>query len=90
MAKVNWVNGTIKPPEPGEYYTICEYKKTGEIWIDSDSWDGKCWGTLEENDPYWQVIAWARVLRPDIPKDLQGRVKRYFGKEVKNDGTISK
>ena len=25
----------------------------------------------------------------DIPKDLQGRVKWYFGQEVKNDGTIS-
>lgn len=90
MAKANWINGSIEPPEPGEYYTICEYKKTGEIWIDSDSWEGNYWETLGENNSYWQVIAWARVLHPDIPADLQGRVKLYFGKEVKNDGTVSK
>lgn len=27
MTKVTWINGSIEPPELGEYYTICEYKR---------------------------------------------------------------
>lgn len=89
MAKVNWINGSIEPPEPGEYYTITQSVK-GDVWIDIDTWDGKKWETLGTDNDYWQVLSWARILRPDIPKDLRGLVTLYFGQGVKDDGTVSK
>lgn len=84
MAKVNWINGSIEPPEVGEYYTITQSVK-GDVWIDTDTWDGEKWETLGADNSYWKVLSWARVLKPDIPKDLQGRVNLYFGQEVKDD-----
>ena len=93
MAKVNWINGSIEPPDAELCYVIAEALtdygalKKGDIVIDSDQWTGSQWGYYYG---IFQVLSWARRLYPDIPKDLQGRVKRYFGQEVKNDGTISK
>lgn len=89
MAKVNWIKGSIEPPEPGEYYTITQSVK-GDVWIDIDTWDGKKWETLGTDNDYWQVLSWAGILRPDIPKDLRGLVTLYFGQGVKDDGTVSK
>ena len=93
MAKVNWINGSIEPPDAERCYVIAEALtdygalKKGDIVIDSDLWTGSQWGYYYG---IFRVLSWARRLYPDIPKDLQGRVKWYFGKEVKNDGTISK
>lgn len=43
-------------------------------------WIGSQWGHYYG---IFRVLSWARRLYPDIPKDLQGRVKWYFGEEVK-------
>lgn len=95
MAKVNWINGTIKPPETGRYYVISEALvdhhglKKGDIVIDVDQW----FHVLNKWSYYnidFNILSWAPMLYPDIPKDLQEQVKWYFGKEVKNDGTVSK
>lgn len=95
MAKVNWINGSIKPPETGRYYVISEavtdYNglKKGDVVVSIDEWMQVLnkWGYY---NIHFRILAWASMIYPDIPKDLQGRVKWYFGKEVKNDGTVSK
>lgn len=90
MAIVNWIKGSIEPSESGEYYIIIEaqnnigdYKK-GDIEIDSDWYDKESnqFDTIGKNNKTWKVIAWANILLPDIPKDLQDRVKSYMGKRI--------
>lgn len=101
MANVNWINGTINPPESGEYYVILEAQQdmkdpatgkilhhAGDIEMDDDWFDHKnvCWQSLWKGNPFWRVLSWASVLRPSIPEDIRPRVKRYFGTEVNCDG----
>lgn len=96
MAKVNWINGSIKPPKAKVYYVIMECVKdfgdmrAGEIDICSAIWFGDFWDISGRKTENFRILSWAEQLLPDIPEDLQGRVKWYFGKEVKNDGTIYK
>ena len=91
MAKVNWINGAIEPPEAKLYYVIIECvkdygdMKAGEIEVRTAIWFGNLWGTLGGKNENLRVLSWAEQLFPDIPKDLQGRVTRYFGEEVKKD-----
>lgn len=91
MAKVNWINGTIKPPKEGEYYVIQEClkdvdgDKAGDYEIFSDYFRDGEWVTLGSYSEYWRVVGWAELLMPDIPKDLQGKVIRYFGCDLKED-----
>lgn len=93
MAKVNWINGSIDPPETGMYYVIVELLqdigplKKGDVIMDSDLYTSVGWGNYYA---IYRVLSWAPMLYPDIPADLQGRVKRYFGEEVRDDGTVSK
>ena len=90
MAEVNWIRGELNPPSSGEYYIILEAQqwigdfKVGDIEITSDYFDKEagCFDTIGLVNPSWKVLAWADMLRPDIPKDLQGRVKVYFGYKV--------
>jgi hypothetical protein len=92
MAEVNWIKGELNPPSSGEYYVIEEAQHDlkavgiakGDIEITTDYYDAKHeeWDELGKDNPTWKVLAWADVLRPDIPGDLKGRVKRYFGKVV--------
>lgn len=91
MANVNWINGKFEPSESGEYYVIieaqcdlCDYKK-GDIEIDSDWYNKelKQFESIGKNNKSWKIIAWADILLPDIPKDLQGKVKSYMGKSLK-------
>lgn len=91
MAEVNcWIKGELNPPESGEYYVILEAQedlltfKKGDIEMQSDYFnaDTKEWDDLGKDNPSWKVLAWADILRPNIPNDLKGRVKRYFGKDV--------
>lgn len=95
MAKVNWINGEIDPPEIKSYYVIIEcvknfgYIKAGEISIRTATWLGNCWNVMGRKNENFRVLSWAERLFPDIPKDLQGRVKWYFGEEVRDDGTVS-
>ena len=89
MAKVNWINGAIEPPETGEYFVIVELLndigplKKGDVIMDGDVYTSTGWG---EYYGIYKVLSWARILYPDIPADLQGRVKWYFGKDVRDDG----
>ena len=92
MAEVNWIRGEINPPESGEFYVILEAQedlftfKKGDIEMQTDCFDKErgVWEELGANNPFWKVLAWADVLHPNIPNDLIGRVKRYFGVEVGN------
>ena len=85
MAKVNWINGAIEPPETGEYFVIVELLndigplKKGDVIMDGDLYTSAGWG---EYYGIYKVLSWVPMLFPDIPKDLQGRVKLYFGKEL--------
>ena len=96
MAEVNWINGTINPPESGGYYVIEEAQmdirteriKEGDIEITTDYFDASTqeWDELGKDNPYWKVLSWAKILYPNIPNDLSERVTRYFGESVKKNG----
>lgn len=101
MAEVQWFKGEINPPESGEYYIIIEAQhdivhggkkliSKGEIQVDSEYFDVDTgeYDTIDKDNPTWKVLCWADILKPDIPKDLIGRVTRYLGKKVvsENDG----
>ncbi len=101
MAKVNWINGNIEPPQAGEYYVILEAKKdcfsamddskkilsAGDIDIDTDWWNAKDrqFNLVGRDNPVWRVLSWAHILRPDIPSDIAPRVTSYFGVNVKEE-----
>ena len=105
MAKINWINGKIAPPESGEYYVILEATEAwdsvkaeeravmageravmaGEIdmtvdWYDTE--DG-CFQTIGKGNLFWRVLAWADILKPDVPEDIKPKLAVYFGQEVK-------
>lgn len=101
MANVNWINGTITPPESGEYYVILEATEAwnseepegrnwnpGEIEMTGDWYDTEegYFQSLGKDNPFWKVLSWASVLRPSIPEDIRPKVKRYFGTEVNRNG----
>ena len=98
MAEVNWIKGTIAPPESGEYYVILEAKQdirdpdtnellfsTGGVEMDGDWYDAESryFSSIGENNPFWRVLAWANVLKPDVPEDVKPRLRIYFGAKVK-------
>lgn len=98
MAKVNWVNGKIAPPESGEYYVILEAQqdirdpdtnellvRAGDVEMTGDWYDVKrrYFDSIGEKNPLWRVLAWADVLRPDVPDDIKPNLRTYFGKKVK-------
>lgn len=101
MAKVNWINGTIEPPETGEYYVILEAKEdvfcpiddskkivsAGDIEINTDWWSAKDrqFNLVGRANQVWRILAWAFMLRPDIPVDIAPRVTSYFGVNVKEE-----
>ena len=100
MPNVNWINGTILPPDTGEYYVILEALQdmknpdtgetlfhAGDIEMDGDWFDhgNVCWQSLGKANPFWRVLSWANVLKPSIPEDIRSRVKKYFGAEVNHD-----
>lgn len=98
MAEVNWIKGTIAPPESGDYYIILEAMRgsdplpsgevlvhKGDIEITTDWYDAKrrYFDSIGENNPFWRVLAWANVLKPDVPEDVKPRLRIYFGVKVK-------
>lgn len=98
MAKVNWINGKIPPPESGEYYVILEatqdlngvepgetYVKAGEIEMTWDWYDTEegCFQSIGKDNPFWRVLAWAGILKPDVPDDIKTKLGVYFGQKVK-------
>ena len=98
MAEVTWINGTINPPQSGEYYVTLEAKqdmiepatgkvwyKTGDVMIDCDFYyaEDRFWGQLGKNNPFWEVLCWAGILEPDIPDGVRDRLVEYLGTKVK-------
>ena len=98
MAKVNWIKGEIAPPESGEYYVIIEAKQdirdpdTNELLVSAedvemtgDWYDAKLryFDSIGENNPFWRVLSWADVLKPDVPEDIKPRLRTYFGVKVR-------
>ena len=98
MAEVNWIKGTIAPPESGDYYIILEAMRDidplpsggeiihkGDIEITTGWYDAKrrYFDGIGENNPFWRVLAWANVLKPDVPEDVKPRLRIYFGTKVK-------
>lgn len=59
--------------------------KAGEIGMHTAIWFGNFWNILGRKNENFRVLSWAELLFPDIPADLQGRVKWYFGEKVKDD-----
>ena len=101
MAEVNWIKGTIAPPESGDYYIIMEAMQDsgplpsgemlihkGDIEIANDWYDADRaeFDIIGKDNPRWRVLAWARTLKPSIPADIRDRVRWYFGEEIKRDG----
>ena len=99
MAEVNWIKGTIAPPESGDYYIILEAMQDsdplpsgevlvhkGDIEIANDWYDADLaeFDLIGEDDPIWRVLSWARMLKPSIPADIRDRVRWYFWTEVKH------
>ena len=101
MAKVNWINGHIPPPESGEHYVIVEALKNmrdpengkllvgkGDVEIYTDWYDTKrgYFDSIGKENSFWKVVARASVLRPDVPDDIKPKLRTYFGKKVKWEG----
>lgn len=96
MAEVNWIKGTIAPPESGDYYIILEamqdsdplpsviHKGDIEITIDWYDADRAEFCTIGNDNPIWRVLSWARTLKPSIPADIRDRVRWYFGMRVEH------
>lgn len=100
MSEVTWIKGTIDPPESGEYYVTLIAKqdmvdpetgkvwyKTGDVMIDADFYyaDDLFWEQLGKGNPFWAVLCWAYIPKPDIPDIPDGvreRLVEYFGKRV--------
>lgn len=100
MADVNWIKGTIAPPESGEYYIILEAMQDGdplssgkvlihkgdiEIARDWYDTDREEFDTIGKDNPIWKVLAWAEIFKPSVPEALRDRVRWYFGKEISHE-----
>lgn len=101
MAKVNWINGKIAPPESDEYYVILEAQQdirdpdtnellvsAGDVEMDGDWYDAeeRYFSSLGGNNPFWRVLSWANILKPDVPDDIKPKLRTYFGAKVEWDG----
>ena len=97
MAEVTWINGTIDPPQSGEYYVTLEAKQdiidpeTGKVWystgdvtigIDCYYAGEHFWEQLGKDNPLWAVLCWAGILEPVIPDGVRDRLVEYFGEKV--------
>lgn len=99
MAEVNWINGTIAPPESGDYYIILEAMRdsdplsSGEVLVHkgdieiTNGWydaDQAAFDTIGKDNPIWMVLSWARMLKPSIPADIRDRVKWCFVRRLEH------
>ena len=88
---VSWIKAETKPPKNGEYYTIAEmqrdgiFYKKGDIVIELDWYsDMLGWEASRGSLSEWKVLAWAEIPLPDVPKEVEDRLVKYFDTEVKN------
>ena len=97
MAELTWIKGTIYPPQSGGYYVALEAKqdmvdpetgkvwyKTGDVMIDADFYhaEDRFWEQLGKDNPFWEVLCWADILKPNIPDCVRDRLVEYFGTKV--------
>lgn len=97
MAEVTWIKGTIDPPQSGEYYVTTRATqdiinpvtgtvdyKTGDVMIYTDCYyaGAHFWEQLGKDNPFWAVLCWADILKPDIPDGVRDRLVEYFGEKV--------
>ena len=97
MADVTWIKGTIDPPQSGEYYVTLEakqdmvdpetgkvYCKTGDVMIYVDCYNAeyRFWEQLGKDNPFWKVVCWADILKPNIPDGVRERLVDYLGTKV--------
>lgn len=97
MAEVTWIKGTIDPSQSGEYYVTLEakqdivdpatgkvYYKAGDVMIDVDFYyaEDRFWEQLGKGNPFWAVVCWAHIIKPDIPDGVRERLVEYFGERV--------
>ena len=64
----------------GKMFRACtgwDYKQ-GEYYKCSD-----VIGNIEKGNPFWRVLSWADILKPDVPEDIKPKLAVYFGQEVK-------
>lgn len=88
---VMWVQGYIDPTQSGEYYVALEAQediagfKAGEVEVTTDYFHAHRgeWEQLGKDNPSWKVLFWAYINRPDVPADIAGKVREYFGVMVK-------
>lgn len=98
MADVTWIKGTIDPPQSGEYYVVLEAKqdiidpdtgkvcyKAGDIMVDCDFYyaEHRFWKQLGKDNPFFAVVCWENILKPDIPDGVRERLVEYLGTKVK-------
>lgn len=98
MADVTWIKGAIDPPQSGEYYVVLEakqymvdpmtgkvYYKTGDVMIDVDCYNTEYsfWEQLGKDNPFWEVVCWADILKPNIPDGVREKLVEYLGTKVK-------
>lgn len=97
MAEVTWIKGTIDPPQSGEYYVTLEakqdmvypgarkaYCKTGDVIINVDCYNAEYgfWEQIGKDNPLWELVCWADILKPDIPDGVRDRLVEYLGTKV--------
>ena len=60
------------------------YCKTGDVTIDIDFYnaDDRFWEQFGNDNPFWAVVCWANILKPDIPDGVRDRLVEYFGTKV--------
>ena len=81
MAKVNWINGSIKPPKAKVYYVIMECVKdfgdmrAGEIDICSAIWFGDFWDISGEKKREFSDIELGRTVITRRPERFTGESK---------------
>lgn len=97
MAEVTWIKGTIDPPQSGKYYVAQEAKqdivdtvtgeavyRAGDVVIDIEFYCAgyRVWKHLSKDNPFWEVVCWANILKPDIPDGVRESLVEYFGEKV--------
>ena len=61
------------------------YYEAGDVTIETDFYDAKkrVWKQLGKDNPFWEVVCWAAILKPDIPDGVRDSLVEYLGTKVK-------
>lgn len=97
MAEVTWIKGTIDTQQSGAYYVAKKAMidmvdtvtgeavyRVGDVVIDIEFYCAgyRVWKHLSKDNPFWEVVCWANILKPDIPDGVRDRLVEYFGEKV--------